>query len=580
MTRVSASREQGFSLVEVSFAVGLFGIALVVLSAVFRNSFSTVNVVRVDQLAKTLAQEKLEEVRSLPFYVSQREEATDVDLLDRYFPDDQNVTTPTGATGIYDPTTNVWTFTSTDVIDPDNAPRFERDVTVQFVVPGTLAPQAPNPGYDSDAADADRPATDAMRVTVTVSWIRQGEAQSVSLETIIARITREGPEVEASGSALGAEVSGVAFQDGDAAATIVARVSEATVAFREVTESSSQASADSLEVEETDPVTNVPLQDPAPTGDESASTVPNSTTGSQQAGSAPLVIGTMGSVNDDEPVVIAAWGSAEAGASTEARVSPSHTFNPEGRARADAVDLLVNARDPGESVPHAAIEFGVVTSTVEERSTENNTSVLASVDIGPLEDEPGARILGAPQFTDDEDFQGTVTISSLHVDVESDASSTAADTAVNWQVIGLRVWDPDRTNEEDDDEDEEPGAYTEPVSFGMVADCGGWVGDPALCGPARTDGKPGAFDIPNPVVIPQAYVADDGESVSLSIVAGVTVEDSDADAAAGISNASAAQKNVLTITTRDDLAGAEPLEPILAGLGSVATNSSYVSHEH
>ncbi|HEX2032037.1 MAG TPA: type II secretion system protein [Actinomycetota bacterium] len=575
MTRwlASARSERGFTLIEMSFAVGVFGIALLGLSFVFRSAFTTVSVVRVGQLAKTLAQEKLEEVRSLPFYVSQKEETTDVDLLDRYFPDDQSVTTPTGAAGTYDSTSGTWTFTSRDSIDPANAPAFTRDVVVRFVVPGTLQPQAPIAGYSSDVADADMPATDAVRVTVTVSWASRGEARSVSLDTVIARVRREGPEVEASGSALGAQVSGVTFQDGSTPAAVVALLADTAVAFREVTESSSQASADAVEAEETDPVTNVPLQDPAPSGDESASTAPNSTTGNEQTGSAPLVGGSLASVNDTEPVVIAAWGSRTAAASTQARVSSAHTLNPESHAQAVADDVLVNARDAGQPLPHAVVEFGAVASTVEERSTELSTSVAASVDVSPFGDDPGVTVWAAPQLAGDEDFRGVLIISSLHVDVESEASSATSDTIVNWEVQGLQVWDPELQTDED------AGGYTAPVSFGMVAGCGGWVGDPSLCGPTRTDGK-SQFENPNPVVLPPAYVGDDGESVSLSIVAGVTIEDAEADAAAGISSASAAQKNVLTITTRDDVAGTMPLEPMLLGIGSVATNSSYVSHEH
>jgi hypothetical protein len=72
----------------------------------------------------------------------------------------------------------------------------------------------------------------------------------------------------------------------------------------------------------------------------------------------------------------------------------------------------------------------------------------------------------------------------------------------------------------------------------------------------------------------------DGTSTSLSIVAGVTVRDSQVDAAAGTASASVAQKNILSITTRDDVTGATPLEAMLVGVGDASADASYIVHEH
>jgi hypothetical protein len=63
-------------------------------------------------------------------------------------------------------------------------------------------------------------------------------------------------------------------------------------------------------------------------------------------------------------------------------------------------------------------------------------------------------------------------------------------------------------------------------------------------------------------------------------VAGVTVREANTDPANGISNASVAQKNILSITTRDDLAGAVALEPMLLGVGDTNASVSYIIHEH
>jgi hypothetical protein len=171
-------------------------------------------------------------------------------------------------------------------------------------------------------------------------------------------------------------------------------------------------------------------------------------------------------------------------------------------------------------------------------------------------------------------FNGVLLIRSLHVDAEVVASTTTATTAINWTVENLRVWDPAANSG--------LGDYGPSYSFGMIATCGGWVGNPAQCGPARTDGK-APFENPNPVVIPNSYAGTDSSGAagsSLSIVAGVTVREANADPANGISNASVAQKNILSITTRDDLTGAVALEPMLLGVGDTNVSVSYITHEH
>jgi hypothetical protein len=157
------------------------------------------------------------------------------------------------------------------------------------------------------------------------------------------------------------------------------------------------------------------------------------------------------------------------------------------------------------------------------------------------------------------------------------AGATSSSTAVEWAVTGLRVWDPELVNPDDT-----IGGYLGPWTFGFISSCGGWVDDPDLCGPDRTDGLD-PFQNPNPVVIPAAYVgtAPDGdEGLSLGIAAGATVRESDADASTGVSNASVGQKNVLSITLRNDITGAEALVPMVVGLGDANASITYIAHEH
>jgi hypothetical protein len=240
-----------------------------------------------------------------------------------------------------------------------------------------------------------------------------------------------------------------------------------------------------------------------------------------------------------------------------------------------AHDFLLNARGPLELAPHAVIQIGEVDGTVEQTSTITSAHAEAT---GVIED---VTIWASTSFGSDPDYEGTVTIDRISVEVESDASTSAATTHVHWRVDDLRVWDPDLVVEGDDDDDEdEIGGYLGPWTFGFDHDCGGWVGLPQ---PAPGDPRCGNFTNPNPVVIPVAYQGVDANGdpgTSLVIVAGATVQDAEADASQGVSSASAGQQNVLSISTRDDIAGAVDLEPMLAGLGAADSSVSYVSHSH
>lgn len=571
------SDERGFTLIELAVAVGVFGILLVGLSFMFESAFSTSNKMRFDQRAKTLAQEKLEEIRALPFYVSQKTNTGDVDILDRYFPGTADGVTPTGAEGTYDGSTGVWTYTSTEQIIEDRHPPFTREVTIQFIVVdanGDVIPQPPISGYDSNDAETDRPATSAVLATVTVAWNDGSRDREVVLDTIITHIRQEEPKVEATGSVTAAQISGLEFFDG-VPADILAQVASASVTFREVTGSTAHASADAVEVVERHPDTNSPLQPEGPKEGESTSSVPNSETGTVQTDSDPsMPAGTMESVNLPTEI-IAEWGAVGPvpvpPAATEARVSARHTLNPEAKATVVAQSFGLNGRNEGALAPHRAIDVGSAVGQVEHESTTVEARMASSLSLADVV------IWSAPQFTADPDYEGTVIIEGLTVETNAVAGTTSSSTAVEWTVTGLRIWDPELENPDDT-----IGGYVGPWTFGFISTCGGWVDDPDLCGPDRTDGLD-PFENPNPVVIPGAYVGTDpdgNESLSLAIAAGATVREAEADASTGASNASVAQKNVLSITVRNDITDAQALEPMVVGLGDANASITYIAHEH
>ncbi|MGH2764841.1 MAG: type IV pilus modification PilV family protein [Actinomycetota bacterium] len=572
-------RDEGFTLIEIAISLSVFAVVMISLTLLFDTSLETASRTRFDELGKTVAQQKLEEIRSLPYHVAQTEEAGDVDALDLYFPNLTGTSPIAGATGSYDATTDVWTFTTTQNVTEDGRD-FQIATALQFVTPldtGSLQPQAPLAGYDSDSANVDEPATNSVRAVVTVSRnIGGGQPRSVTLETVITQAEADQPSVEASGSVLGAQVTGLSFQDGDGGggvtADILAEVARAQTAFREVAESTSQASSDPIQVVERDPVTGVSIQPEGPTTGQSSASVPNSSTGTVQSTSASIASGTYGSLNGTG--VIASWDSTNPSSTSEARISAVHSLSPEGRTTVDADDVEINARNLGDPVPLQMVFIDEIEGSVEQTSTTVQARVRSVVDIEGSGGDRAVNVVATNQFNSNGTFDGILTIDSMHVDVEAVAGTTAASTVINWTVEGLRVWDPAA--------DGGLGGYGPAYSFGMISTCGGWVDDPNLCGPARTDGK-ADFENPNPVVIPAAYAGTDNagaSATSLSVVAGVTVREANADAVNGISNASLSQKNILSITTRDDLADAVALQPMLLGLGDASASVSYIIHEH
>jgi prepilin-type N-terminal cleavage/methylation domain-containing protein len=595
-------RQEGFSLIELAVSLSLFAVVVVSLSLMFDRALETGSRGRFDQVGKTLAQERLEELRALPLYIPWTDEARRVDLLDLYYPNTAGTPVIPGTTASFDGTANVWTFTTTETPLVREDKDFVRSTTVQFVGvqdEGTLTPRPPKAGYASDVADADDPGAQAVRLTVNVAWTSQGQSRGVTLDTVIHNIRRGVPNVEASGSILAGQLSGVVFHDGLSAsegttAEILATVGEASTSFREVTGSESDATADPVDVVERNPIDGALLQQEAPTGGAAASSVPNTTDGNNATDNSSLSAGSVSSLAGVGP--LAGWGSSST--ATEGNVSALHTLNPEGQASVNVAGFIVTSRDPNydeDDLPLRMFELGGVAGAVEERSTTSQVAVDSSVDLttipasGNDPTRPAVTVWASEAFQtgNPDEYRGVVTIESLQVDARAVAGTTGASTAVDWRVNGLRVWDPEQPPMSGDDL---IGGYSVAYNFGFDSTCGGWEDDPltttvvegppSSCGDTRVDQTKAATENPNPVLIPAAYVGDDGTTTSLSIVAGVTVRNFQFDPTAGSASASVGQKNILSITTRQDVPGATPLSPMLVGVGDASADASYIVHEH
>ncbi|MEO7804927.1 MAG: prepilin-type N-terminal cleavage/methylation domain-containing protein [Actinomycetota bacterium] len=86
MTR-KAGQDHGFTAIEVVVAISIFAIAAIAVLTVLLSGLRVVRLGRERTAATSLARERLEEMRRLPFYVSYDSLGRKADLLDYYFPD-------------------------------------------------------------------------------------------------------------------------------------------------------------------------------------------------------------------------------------------------------------------------------------------------------------------------------------------------------------------------------------------------------------------------------------------------------------------------------------------------------------
>lgn len=197
--RVAGS--DGFTLIEIMVAlviVGLISAALVPVLIVTAkaSSFASLNTV-----AKNLAQQRIESMRNLPFYVAYQNTGPNgqfYDVLDDYYANvsTSTVTFPSGATGTWvqsgtgangTPTGPYYQVTFNSI---PGSPGFSQVVYTQFL---TAAQPVPAPvsatllaNYNSAVAGQDSPPSLLLGVTVVTSWRWNGASHKDSTFTEIA----------------------------------------------------------------------------------------------------------------------------------------------------------------------------------------------------------------------------------------------------------------------------------------------------------------------------------------------------------------------------------------------------------
>ena len=195
--------DEGFSLVEIIVALGIFSVVLGALLPQLIVGIRATGTARLVGQAKGIGQGELERMRHLPFHIGSA--AGDyVDVLDRYYPDlDAPTSTPTCKAGdAYRLPASGWSGYVTagssarcDYEPATGALYRSVKVTAGFTVvintqflSGTTppVPVSPRDGYNSQMVGNDSPASSQIGVTITVLYDRRGTLRPVSNYTQIA----------------------------------------------------------------------------------------------------------------------------------------------------------------------------------------------------------------------------------------------------------------------------------------------------------------------------------------------------------------------------------------------------------
>lgn len=178
--------DAGFGIVETLVSMLIFGIVAVATLPMLLGGLTAGRTAQLNLQGKALGQERLEQMRNLPYHVA-RQNGQYLDVLDIYFRDTQ-------ATGVlapadkcsarsYDATTSTYSCTITGL--GSDYGLFSQVVKTQFLdfERNVVTPPA---GYTSQTAGMDSPVANLLGVTVTTSWTQAGRVRSFPVRSNIA----------------------------------------------------------------------------------------------------------------------------------------------------------------------------------------------------------------------------------------------------------------------------------------------------------------------------------------------------------------------------------------------------------
>ncbi|MHB0866682.1 MAG: prepilin-type N-terminal cleavage/methylation domain-containing protein [Thermoleophilia bacterium] len=180
--------EAGLTLIELLVSMMIFMVVITGVAPLLISGLKTTARTRMATQGRTEAQEQIEEMRSLVYFVPFSSDVNvgstaDVDLLDKYYPNIETVMT-TGSDGWqrwYTISGNDAYFTA---VRPADQFGITRTVVTRFV---NNAGQViiPTSSYNSNETGFDTPPSNLVQVSVTTNWTNFGEDNSFSLSTIV-----------------------------------------------------------------------------------------------------------------------------------------------------------------------------------------------------------------------------------------------------------------------------------------------------------------------------------------------------------------------------------------------------------
>jgi prepilin-type N-terminal cleavage/methylation domain-containing protein len=225
-------QDRGFSLVEILVAIGVLTTVMVALLPQLIVGIRSTGTARLVTQAKGVTQGQLEQMRSMPFYLSKS--TNGVDVLDTYFPKRTETSpSPVCATGgrlnepqtswsgyvapsatrcSYEPTGAFYRVVRPATTSPSMG-RFVVVTATQFIkddLPRTVA--TPDPGYDS--AGNDEPPTTQIGVSITVLRSDRGTWRPITTYTQIQQRESSDSQVRAEANVKAVEVSSVTTDAG------------------------------------------------------------------------------------------------------------------------------------------------------------------------------------------------------------------------------------------------------------------------------------------------------------------------------------------------------------------------------
>lgn len=197
LRRRLAGADAGFGIVETLISMLIFGIVAVATLPMLIGGLTAGRTAQLNLQGKALGQERLEQMRNLPYHVA-RQNGQYLDVLDIYFRDTQStgVLAPADRCSARSYVAATATYSCTITSLGAEYGLFRQVVQTQFLdfQRNVVTPPA---GYTSQTAGMDSPVANLLGVTVTTSWTQAGRVRSFPVRSHIANAQAEGSLIRA-----------------------------------------------------------------------------------------------------------------------------------------------------------------------------------------------------------------------------------------------------------------------------------------------------------------------------------------------------------------------------------------------